>query len=309
MARGEDITAEVKKLAMDAGFARVGIASVDANLHAERFRAWLASGYHADMAYMGRNVEKRLAPALLVDGARSVICLAVGYAGQDRPAGGVLVARYARGRDYHKVLKKRCRRLMDQIRGIAGEFEGRAFVDSGPVAERALAAAAGLGWIGRNGCLVVPGLGSYVLLCEIVCNLSLVPDGPIASQCEDCGACVSACPTGAIMEEGLVDCRRCISYLTIENRGEIAPDLRPLMGPRVFGCDTCQEACPHNRDLPAGDPELAATGQPLGGASIAEILTWRPDDWDRATRGSSTRRATYEMFLRNARIAAANTGD
>lgn len=306
MAGGDEITAAVKKLAMEASFARVGIASADADLHTERFRGWLAGGYHADMAYMERNVAKRLAPALVVDGARSVICLAVGYASDDTRAGDAFVARYARGRDYHKVLKKRCRRLMDQIRGIAPEFAGRAFVDSGPVAERALAAAAGLGWIGRNGCLVAPGLGSYVLLCEIVCNLALTPDGPIASQCTDCNACVAACPTGAIVEEGLVDCRRCISYLTIENRGEIAADLRPLMGTRVFGCDTCQEVCPHNRDLPAGDAELAAAGPPLGGAGIADILTWRAEDWDRATRGSATRRATHKMFLRNARIAAAN---
>ena len=309
MARRDEITAAVKKLAMEAGFARVGIASVDADLHAEQFRKWLARGYHADMAYMKRNVANRLAPALLVDGARSVICLAVACGGGDARAGDAFVARYARGRNYHKVLKKRCRHLMDQIRGIAPEFAGRAFVDSGPVAERALAAAAGLGWIGRNGCLVAPGLGSYILLCEIICNLALAPDGPIASQCTDCNACVSACPTGAIVEDGLVDSRRCISYLTIENRGEIAPDLRPLMGTRVFGCDTCQEVCPHNRDLPAGDSELAAAGPPLGGAGIADILTWRAEDWDRATRGSAARRATYEMLLRNARIAAANLGD
>lgn len=309
MVRSGEITAVVKKLAMEVGFARVAIASVDAELHAERFRGWLARGYHADMAYMGRNVAKRLAPALLVDGARSVICLAVACAGDDMPGGGAFVARYARGRDYHKVLKKRCRHLMDQIRGIVPEFQGRAFVDSGPVAERALAAAAGLGWIGRNGCLVAPGLGSYILLCEIVCNLALAPDRPIASQCTDCNACVSACPTGAIVEDGMVDCRRCISYLTIENRGEIAADLRPLMGMRVFGCDTCQEACPHNRDLPAGDSDLAAAGPPLGGAGIADILTWGAEDWDRATRGSATRRATHEMLLRNARIAAENAGD
>ena len=309
MRRGDEITAGVKKLAMEVGFARAGIASVDADLHAERFRAWLAGGYHAEMAYMARDVDKRLNPARLVDGARSVICLVVGYAADDRPARDVFVARYARGRDYHKVLKKRCRRLMDRIRGIAPEFEGRAFVDSGPVAERSLAAAAGLGWIGRNACLVTPGLGSYVLLCEIVCNLALVPDEPIASQCEDCNACVSACPTGAIMKEGLVDCRRCISYLTVEHRGEIPPELRPLIGNCVFGCDACQEACPHNGGLPAGDAELAATSPPLGGARIADILRWRQEDWDRATRGSATRRAKCEIFLRNAKIAARNAGD
>ncbi len=305
MTSPEDITDAVKAAAIEAGFARVGIAPA-AEADGEVFREWLAQGRHGEMAYLARNVAERLDPAKLVDGARSVICLAVPYA-PVTPPGDTLVARYARGRDYHRVLKKRCRRLMDRLREIAPDFEGRAFVDSAPVMERRLAAQAGLGWIGRNGCLSVPGLGSYVFLCEVFCNLPLAPDSPVASACRDCGDCVGACPTGALADPPLVDARRCISYLTIEHHGQIEPELRARMGVRLFGCDACQAACPHNRNVPPGDAELRGDS-PLGGAGVADVLAWTWDDWDAATRGSACRRASYEMFLRNAAIAAANSG-
>ena len=302
----DERTDAVKAAAIEAGFARVGIAPAE-EADGEVFRGWLAQGRHGEMAYLARNVAKRLDPATLVPGSRSVLCLVVPYA-PAMPPDNTLVARYARGRDYHRVLKKRCHRLMDRIRVIAPDFEGRAFVDSAPVMERHLAAEAGLGWIGRNGCLIVPGLGSFVLLCEIVCNLSLRPDSRVTSACRDCDACVGACPTGALADPPLVDARRCISYLTLEHRGPIAPELRARMGVCLVGCDACQAACPHNRDLPAGDLELRGKS-PLGGAGIAEVLAWTWDDWDAATRGSACRRASYEMFLRNAVIAAANSGD
>ena len=309
MTRTDELTDRVKALALEAGFARVGVAPAAETPHAERLDEWLARGWHAGMDYMARNVEKRKRPDLLVPGARSVICLAAAYAPRGEDTGGeYFIARYARGRDYHQVLKKRCRRLMDRIREAAPQFAGRAFVDSAPVAERSLAATAGLGWIGLNGCLIVPGLGSYVVLCEIVCNLPLARGEPIAPQCGDCDACAAACPTGALSDEGLVDCRRCISYLTIEHRGEIEPQYREKIGNRLFGCDTCQEACPHNREVPRGDAELTPKGKPLGGPRLAEVLTWTPADWDAATRGSPLRRAGYEALLRNAKIVAGNSG-
>ncbi len=305
---GEDLTTAVKTLAIEAGFDRVGIAPAGPVPRGELFRRWLAGGCHASMAYMARNVEQRLRPDRFLPGARSVICLAVRYASTaPPPAAGGVVARYARGRDYHRLLKRRCRELMDAVRRLAPDFQGRAAADSAPVAERSLAAAAGLGWIGRNGCLVVPGLGSYVLLAEIVCNLPLRVDSPLVSQCRDCRACLEACPTGAIIGESLIDARRCLSYLTIEHRGEIGETLRPLMGRRIFGCDTCQEACPHNRDIPADSGQPAPA--PLGGASLAEILSWQREDWDAATRGSATRRADCDTLIRNAIIAAGNSGD
>lgn len=316
MAPIDELTRAVKGLALQAGFGCVGIAPAGGvpDDCARRFRSWLAEGYHGRMTYMAAHLAERFGPGALLAGARSVICLAVGYApaaAGDSPPGGpsALVARYARGRDYHKVLKKRCLRLMDRIREIEPGFAGRAFVDTAPVMERSLAAAAGVGWIGRNGCLVVPRLGSYVVLCEIICNLPLRAEAPLESQCRDCRACLEACPTGALVQAGIVDARRCISYLTIEHRGEIDPSVRPPMGLRVFGCDACQEACPFNQRVPPGDPELLGAGRPLGGASVADILSWSAGQWDAATRGSAARRATCDMFLRNAVIAAANSGD
>lgn len=307
MCPSDELTASVKRAALEVGFARVGVAPAGPLPNADRFVRWLQRGWCGGMRYMRTNLPKRLRPDLLVPGARSVICLAVGYAPKPGAPGEGLVARYAHGRDYHKVLKRRCRRLIERLGELDAGFDGRAFVDSGPVMERSLAVRAGLGWIGRNGCLSVPGLGSYVLLCEIICNWQLVPDEPIPSQCNDCSACVNACPTGAIQDEAMIDARRCISYLTIECRGEIEREFWPLMGTRVFGCDRCQEVCPHNSDLPAGDAELLGDRPPLDGAEPVDILRWSPEDWDRATRGSGCRRATYEMFGRNAAIAAGNS--
>ena len=187
------MTAAVKLAALAEGFVAVGIAPAAVPPHADRLRDWLARGWHADMGYMERNLVKRAGEEPLVEFARSVICLAAAIPPSPAPAGNALVARYAHGRDYHKVLKRKCVRLMDRLRGLAPGFEGRAFVDSAPVMERSLAAWSGVGWIGRNGCLVAPGLGSYVLLCEIISNLPLAPDGAIPSQCDGCGRCVKGC--------------------------------------------------------------------------------------------------------------------
>ncbi|MCJ7543399.1 MAG: tRNA epoxyqueuosine(34) reductase QueG [Phycisphaerae bacterium] len=303
-----DLAGAIKDLARRAGFLAAGIAPAGPVAQATRLHAWLERGYCADMDFMRRNLAQRCCPAELVRGARSVICLAASYApppGADRDG---MVARYARGADYHKVLKRRSAALVQAIRAIEPGFLGRAFVDSGPVMERSLAAAAGLGWTGRNGCVFVDGAGSYCVLAEIVCNLPLPADSPQPGRCGDCRACVAACPTGALHDDGLVDARRCISYLTIEHRGTIDPSLWPRMGVRLFGCDACQAVCPHNRDLPAGDSELAGAA-PLGGAGLVEVFTWPEAHWRQATAGSATRRATHEMFLRNAILAAGNSGD
>ncbi|MBI5724894.1 MAG: tRNA epoxyqueuosine(34) reductase QueG [Planctomycetes bacterium] len=302
-----ELTQCVRKLAIEAGFARVGIALAGPSSRDEALSRWLAEGRHAGMVWMARNLQARRDPGRLIPWAKSVICLAAGYRPADEPAGPEHIARFARGRDYHKILSRRCRALCDRIRAIAPEFSGRSFVDSGPVMERSLAALAGLGWIGRNGCLVCPGLGSYVLLCEIICNLPLKPDGPLASGCGDCGRCVRACPTAAIAADATVDARRCISYLTVEHSGDIGTEMRELVGCRVFGCDACQEACPHNRCGPTGDAELIRPHQ-AGLATLDELLAWDEEKWDAITRGSALRRADFQMLLRNAAIAAGNSG-
>lgn len=318
----DDITGLVKDLARQEGFRLVGVASAEAVKGQSEYRAWIQAGYSAGMDYLARDAENRFHPAALVEDAASVICLAVGYAPGEEPKllpGGPampFVARYARGRDYHRALASRCKALMARIRAAAPGFEGKAFVDSSGLAERSLAAQAGLGWIGRNGCLVSPVLGSYTVLAEIVCNLPLRPDRPMPPACGNCRMCVDACPTRAILENGLVDCRRCLSYLTIEHRGEIDEGLRPAWGLRVFGCDTCQEVCPFNRTVPAGDAELTGRTRPEEGkprplqrTPLAEMLAWSQVQWSAATAGSATRRAKYQMLLRNGIIAAGCGGD
>ena len=304
----DDLTAEVKRLAGECGFARAGVAPVGEIQSPERLKRWVADGLNAGMDYLARNLSKRLCPGRLVEGARSVLCLLVSYNPPKEVSSDAFIARYARGRDYHKVLRKRARALCDRIRLIAPSFAGRVFVDTAPVAERSLAAAAGLGWIGRNGALIVPDLGSYVLLGEIICNLPLRPDDPLSLDCGDCTACLTACPTGAILPEQTIDARSCLSYHTIENRSEIPRGLWRKLGNRVFGCDTCQAVCPHNRRKPPGDGELLS-GRGGTALTLEQILQWRQSDWDAATRGSAMRRATWSMFLRNAVIAAGNSGD
>ena len=308
-----DMTAAIKALATETGFARVGIAPAEP-LAADVMRRWLDRGFHGQMDYLARNFSKRCNPAELVDGTRSIICLAMPYV-SPAAAGELTVAAYAQGRDYHAALKTMCLNFMDRLslfcraRGLEA-FSGRAFVDSAPVMEHTLAARAGIGWIGRNGCLTVEGLGSYVLLAEVFCNLSLTPDEPIPDQCGDCGRCREACPTRAFVGDKLIDARRCVSYLTIEHEGDIEPSLRAAIGNRVLGCDECQRACPHNQGLAPqpnalGDATIAAR---CGALTLQAVLRWSRDDWDAFTRGTAMRRCGYEAFLRNAVICAGNSG-
>lgn len=298
----------------------MGIASPDRVGGEEKFRSWVEAHHHGRMGYLARDVTKRFNPTAAFPGARSVICLPVSYA-PDSPAdenhsgtgSGARgrVARYARGRDYHKVLKKRSRKLMDAIRGLVPHFDGKAFVDSGPLSERSLAASAGLGWIGRNGCLIVPGVGSYVVLTEIVCNLPLPPGAAMENRCRDCRTCLHTCPTGALLEDSLIDARRCLSYLTIEHSASVPEQLREVWGACVFGCDACQEPCPHNRNCPPGDRELISSthGAGIHHELLGDLLEWNPERWEAATRGSATRRSGFERFMRNAILAAAGTRD
>ncbi len=304
--RPETLTATIRSLAPACGFARAAVAPAERIPSADVLLRYLESGFCAGMDYLRRNIEKRLDPSVLVAGARSVICLAAAC-GPETEYPDSPVSCFYRGRDYHRVLKKRAMLLCDRIRAAAGDFRGRIFVDTAPVAERALAAAAGLGWIGKNGMLIVPGIGNTVVLAEIVTDLPLVAGTPLASRCGECRACIDACPAAAIVEDGLVDARRCISYHTIENRGSIPLELRAQMGVAVFGCDACRNACPYSRAGPAGDEDLAPPG--FAAPSLSEILSWTDADWDAATRGSGLRRATLRMFHRNVAVAAGNAGD
>jgi epoxyqueuosine reductase len=302
MSAQRQLQQKIKMLAAEAGFARSGVAPIDPPADGERFVQWLAKNHGGGMQYLARNVDVRLDPRKLLDGARSVICLAWAYDKRDCPSG--LFARYARGADYHQTLKQLCRGLMDQIRLIAPHFRGRAFVDSAPLLERSLAARAGLGVIGANGCLIVPGVGSYVLLAEIVSNLDLPADEPLEPACQQCGRCIRACPTNAFDPDGMLDARRCLSYLTIEHKGPMDPG-RIEKITRIAGCDICQEVCPHNAGACQASPGPANA---VESATLGDIINWRSDDWATKSAGTAVARLSYEMLMRNAVIVAANAG-
>jgi epoxyqueuosine reductase len=236
--------------------------------------------------------------------AAGVICLAASYApGEEAVGQPGHVALYARGRNYHRLLKDRCGKIVKALRAMAPSVRAKICADVVPLSERDMAARAGLGWIGRNGCLIHPRHGSYLVLCEIITNLPLPPGNKMPSGCGECRRCVDACPTGALQADGLVDCRKCVSYLTLEHRGAIDASLWPKIGECLAGCDACQRACPFNADAPPGEPALRQA-RPL--PTPTEVLAWTREDWDARTRGSSLRRADHAMLLRNAAIVVGN---
>ena len=305
------------------GFDMVGIAPVGPSEHAAYYEAWLAAGNHGEMSYLSRAdaVERRVRPQEAWPTLRSAVVVALNYYvdGDDSadPSKGI-VARYARGRDYHKVMKSKLLRLLEFIELQVGRElpAARAYVDTGPVLERELARRAGLGWFGRNTMLVNPQRGSYFFIGTLLLELELAADAPFdAERCGTCSACVSACPTGALMgrnEDGapMIDARRCISYLTIENRDAIPRELRPLIGNRIFGCDICQEVCPWNAPkfiaLTRERDFSERTG--MDGRQLMELMSMDEAKWDEFSRGSPIRRAKRAGFLRNVAVALGNWG-
>jgi epoxyqueuosine reductase len=310
-------SAEIKRLALEVGFSRIGIARAEAlSDDALRLRAWLAAGHHGQMVYMQDNVEVRSDPrhAGMLPSACSVIVLATAYARSpalDGPVPGRM-ARYAQGRDYHALLYDRTRVLRRYLR--AAGAEARASVDTLPVLERAWAARAGVGFVGKNACIIVPGLGSHVLLSSIVTSAELEPDEPLRERCGDCRLCLDACPTRAFVAPKQLDARRCISYLTIEHDGAIAETLRADMGPWLFGCDACQDICPFNRRAqrhePSSMPDRADAFAPrarLAGLGAEDFLQMDEACFDRYSRGSAMRRAGRDSMARNAAIVLGNS--
>ncbi len=294
----------VKALAREAGFDLATIAQAGPlpDPVVRRHAHWLAEGHAAQMDYLHRTAELRQDPRSLLDGARSVVCLARSFApGRDASP---IVARYAHDRDYHRTMKKRCFALADRLAERFEGFAGRAFVDTGPVMERSLAAGSGLGWVGRNGLLIAPGLGSWLWLAELVCTLDLAPDPPLDASCGSCRRCLDACPTGALRGDGLLDARRCLSYWTTD-RLELPPSLWPALRAQLAGCDRCQEVCPHNAPR-ARTAAPARDAGPLAKLELGEVLRWDRDDWDLATRGSTLRRVGWVEWVRRAMILAAN---
>lgn len=299
------------------GFDAVGFASAEEDLGVayDRYREASDAGFFADLPYVDDNRELRArvnGPEILA-GARTVICVARRYQRPpDEPASGIVpyIARYARGRDYHNGVRKKLRKLATFVRGLAEGVEARPMVDDVPVLERAWAARAGLGFVGKNGLIIVPGQGSFVLLGEVVTTLALAPGVPMAERCGSCTRCLDACPTDAFPRPFVLDPRRCIATLTIERRAAAPVELRAAIGDHLFGCDDCQTVCPFNGTRPAA-PALTEMFAPLPrwqAHDLGALLAFDEADFARETEGSPLFRATPAGLLRNAIVVAVNTG-
>jgi epoxyqueuosine reductase len=302
--RAAALTASVKARAVELGFDRVAIGPADPPDHGNAFRRWIEAGHAATMSYMERRAEERLDPQRVLPGARSVVCVALNYYQGDPPpdASWGPVARYAWGRDYHEVMAPRLAEL-DRHLTEAGRAQSRAYVDTGPVLERDLAARAGLGWIGKNTMLLHPALGSWFFIGIVLTDAELLHDTPMPDRCGSCTACLDACPTHAFPAPYTLDARRCISYLTIEHRGEIGPELAGELGSWQFGCDVCQRVCPWNRRaLRTREPAFLPQA-PYPEASA--ILKMDDEALRRRFRGSALLRARPAGLRRNAALAIA----
>jgi epoxyqueuosine reductase len=292
----------------DLGFAAVGFAGSDLGTAEQGLLDWLAAGCHGEMDYMARHGTKRARPAELVPGTRCVITCRMDYLTDScRPACAEFaeISRYARGRDYHKLLRNRLQKLADRIVADVGDFGYRVFVDSAPVMEVELAKNAGLGWRGKH-TLLLSQTGSWFFLGELFVDLPLPVDAPIEAHCGTCSACIDICPTQAITAPYQLDARRCISYLTIEHPGSIQEELRPLMGNHIYGCDDCQIVCPWNR---FATPTHEADFQPRNGldrAMLVELFAWSETEFSDRLAGSPIRRIGHERWLRNIAVALGN---
>jgi epoxyqueuosine reductase len=316
----DELTQRVRAAGQALGFVRLGFAAIDPlELGAERLATWLAAGHQAQMSYLAEG--PRHDPRRLLSGAKTLIAVALAYPatralvplrrGEDGPPLTGIVARYARGEDYHDVMRKKLRRLADAIANLLGRpVLARHCVDSAPLLERAAAERAGLGFAAKSTMTIIPGVGSYVLLGELLVDVEIAADSPIEPGCGACRLCLDACPTGAIVGAHVVDARRCISYLTIESRGPIPRDLRPLIGARVFGCDVCQDVCPFNAsaERKPSAPEFTPRAN-LVAPDLIELLELGSARYRQLVKGSALRRTHRAQLARNAAIALGNSQD
>ena len=308
-----ELAADIKRWGAELGFQQVAITDIDLSAYEPKLRAWIEKKFHGDMDYMARNHDKRSDPAKLLPGTVRVICVRMDYAQQKDNSLTPLaisdkayVARYARGRDYHKVMRKRLQSLASRIEQAAGPMGYRAFVDSAPVLERALAEKSGLGWIGKNTMLINKQAGSWFFLGELFTDLPLPIDQQDTDHCGTCRACLDICPTQAFVKPGLLDATRCISYLTIELRSSIPLEFRKSMGNRIFGCDDCQLVCPWNKfSEPSREADFTPRHQ-LDDIALTELFAWTEEEFLHNTAGSPIRRIGYECWLRNIAVALGN---
>ena len=305
---------DIRRWGTELGFQQIGVAGIELGEDEARLQQWLQAGRHGQMDYMQRHGALRARPAELQPGTLRVISARMDYAPPDiATAWDVLedgtrgyVSRYALGRDYHKLIRGRLQKLADRIAAQIGPFGYRAFTDSAPVLEKPLARNAGLGWVGKHTLLIHRQAGSYFFLGEILTDLPLPVDAPASAHCGSCTRCIEACPTGAIVAPYQLDARRCISYLTIELRSAIPPELRPLIGNRIFGCDDCQLVCPWNKFArPTGEADFSER-HGLGRSALVELFAWSEQQFLQRTEGMAIRRAGYEGWLRNIAVALGN---
>jgi epoxyqueuosine reductase len=305
----------LKQQARALGFELVGVAPATPADGFDRLRDWLARGFAGDMHYMERHADARRHPSAVLPQVRSVVMVGMNYlvgdAGRETlPPGHGRVARYARGADYHDVLRQRLNRLLAWLQAERPGCRGRGVVDTAPLLERDFARRAGLGWFGKNTMLLNKRLGSYFFLGALLVDLELQPDPPFtAAHCGTCTACLDACPTGAFAGPGLLDARRCVSYLTIELRAPVPENLRPGLGDWVFGCDVCQEVCPWNRKAPRGGEAALGGRKEYVSLDLIEVLGLGEEEFRRRFRGTALMRTKRRGLLRNAVLALGNAGD
>ena len=298
------IADQIKLQAASLGFDLCGVAAAGRSVHETHFRQWLANGNAGTMDWLTRRVEERCDPATYFPGVKSVICVGMNYHvpleenAVDEPRGRI--ARYALGGDYHELISRKLHQLADWLKSIFPEIETRCGVDTAPIMERELAARAGIGWIGKNTCLINPGIGSWLFLGEVLTSLELPADILIGDHCGSCRRCLDACPTGALSEPYHLDARKCISYLTIEHSGPMNEVQQEATGEWLFGCDICQDVCPFNRRAPASAEPGFIPRFPAGSVVLSEVLAWRANEYNPRLSGSAMKRVKLPILQRNA---------
>ncbi len=296
------------------GFAQVGVSNIDLSSAEKRLHEWLNKGFQGTMSYMEKHGTKRSQPALLIPGTLSILSLRMDYLPESQVnAQSILdnpdiayISRYALGRDYHKLIRTRLQKLATQIQSEVHASEYRVFTDSAPVLEKPIAYKAGLGWVGKHSNILNREAGSWFFLGEIYLNFSLPESSEQTEHCGECTECMTVCPTQAIVEPYVVDARKCISYLTIENAGDIPLELRPMMGNRIYGCDDCQLVCPWNRFAKIADEPDFKSRHGLDSQSLAELFAWDESKFLKTFEGSAIRRIGYQNWLRNIAVALGN---
>ena len=309
----DNLAIDIKQWAGNLGFQEARIANVDLSAYEKSFKEWIRNKFHGEMAYMERHQELRLNPERLLPGTIRVISVRVDYKNTKENSlrfkknrNMAYISHYARGRDYHKLIRKRLETLAQKIKAKTHQHGYRAFTDSAPILERALAEKSGIGWIGKNTMLINKSAGSWFFLGELFTDIPLPIDEPTTANCGSCSACIDACPTNAFVRPNLLDATRCISYLTIESRGSIPEEFRKAIGNRIFGCDDCQLVCPWNKfSKPTTEKDFSPRNN-LENIKLIELFSWSKHDFYKNTEGSPIRRIGYDCWKRNIAIALGN---